>query len=488
MQQIKISEVILDDRIRRDYGAVDELADSICQYGFIHPPAIDQNKTLVAGGRRFTAIGEIMKREPKEDWHETIKQMRATGVLELGITFSFKPTISVDHLGELELEENVQRKQMSWQEYCIGVAKVHKLKQNKAALNSESWGNRQTANLFKISNGKVAYVLEVAKHLTNNDSPLWHCDSITDAIQRLAALKLEEYNRAIASQSVANLPKQNDLAAKYTDKSRPNDDFFTVTPRTVDLASEFSSFAAPNGKAAAPAPSGDGLEAAGGAGGLPPAEDRGAPAQPAKTVIDLKAQLTNLPLEQFNFIKANHNARLVVALTDFDHEIPFYQPSDRGFTLCCSPRVDCLKAEIQHHPLIYVDTGKAPDGTGQSNIEFRKNFQEFYFAYAEDAKLANFQNSSVHFGTSEADRLLFGNDFSVYPDSFWTWILNAFCKRGDTVICARVGSGSLIRSCIKLGIKFICNEPDFKLYQKAYQVASNTYMQILPNVEIEPLH
>lgn len=478
MINIPVSEVILDDRIRRDYGEVAELADSIITYGFIHPPAIDQNKTLVAGGRRWAAIQNILKRKVEDSWEPSIVRLHQTQLLELGVHFSFKPTISIDHLGELELEENVQRKQMSWQEYCIGVAKVHKLKQRSAALASSNWGNRQTAMLFKISTGKIDYVLHVAKHLADEKSVLWHCDSITDAIQKLAALKLEEMNRGIASQSVANLPKQTSLAGNYVNKTRADDDFFTVTPRTVDLAAEFGSPAGtPREKGAAPELAG---VDAGGPGGSPPAQ------RPDKIVIDLREQLTNLPWEAFYNAASEHKAKLIIGLQDFDHEISFYQPKDNQWILTMSPRVDCLNAVQHPHPLIYVDTGKNDNAT--EGDTFRKNYTHFYLARGEKAKLVEFQNSSVYIGTSEADRLLFGKDNSVYPDAFWTWILKALVKRGDTIICPSVGSGSLIRTCIKLGIKFICNEPNFELYQKAYKIASQTYMQILPNVEIEPLH
>lgn len=490
MDKIKFSEVKLDDRIRRDYGNVDELAESLLTYGFIHPPAIDQNKTLVAGGRRWAALTKIIEKKCNfqiQQIHTDIARLIQTGELELGVHYTFKPTISIDHLGEMELEENIRRKQMSWQEECIGIAKVHRLKKHNAALNSESWGDRQTAELFKISKGKVSYVLHIADRLGDEKSPLWLCDSITDAIQKLAAIKLEEMNREIARQSVSQVKSNvNQLSSQYTDKSRANQDFFVQVPREVDLAAEFAAFtgqpAASVPSAGEASPSSVPIVAGSDASGASPV----LPSAPEKTIIELSKNLFNCAPEEV--IGKLHGKKIDVLFlyttTKVDKELLDLVKPD-GWVVSMTDTIFPVDNEVlewQDHELIYVNTSKQPNKTPL--ISFTNNYRKIWLGRGPKAKLTEVQGSSVWLGNSDAEKVLFGEDDSVLPDGLLSWILKAIAKPGQFLVCPSVGSGSLIRTCIKSGVKFRCASFNKDQYDRAFKIASQTYTQIFPNVEV----
>ena len=91
-QTLPINEILSADRQRLDLGDIADLALSIQRYGLIQPIVINQEKRLIAGGRRLAA-------------HQHLGRTH--------IEVVYRETLSVDELHELELEENVRRKEMS---------------------------------------------------------------------------------------------------------------------------------------------------------------------------------------------------------------------------------------------------------------------------------------------------------------------------------------------------------------------------------------
>ena len=91
-ERIAIDNIIIGERRRDDMGNIDTLAESIAQYGLIQPIVVDANNHLVAGYRRLTACIQL-------GWEEI--DVRRYG------------TLTDDELRELELEENLQRKDLT---------------------------------------------------------------------------------------------------------------------------------------------------------------------------------------------------------------------------------------------------------------------------------------------------------------------------------------------------------------------------------------
>ena len=56
---ISIDEIKVKNRIREDLGNLDGLVESIRTNGLIEPIIVDENHTLIAGGRRLVAVKRL---------------------------------------------------------------------------------------------------------------------------------------------------------------------------------------------------------------------------------------------------------------------------------------------------------------------------------------------------------------------------------------------------------------------------------------------
>ncbi|MHB1418487.1 MAG: ParB/RepB/Spo0J family partition protein [Bacillota bacterium] len=90
--KLKISEIVIGERRREDMGDIQGLAESIKQYGLLHPIVVSEDKKLVAGGRRLEACKLL-------GWEE--------------IPATFLGELSDKQLREIELEENLRRKDLT---------------------------------------------------------------------------------------------------------------------------------------------------------------------------------------------------------------------------------------------------------------------------------------------------------------------------------------------------------------------------------------
>lgn len=105
---VKISNIIVKPRIRKTIGDLSELAASIKHHGLWHPIVIDLDFVLRAGERRLEAH-KLLGREEIE-----CKQLGE---------------LAEDEKLEIELEENLQRVDLSWSEVAIARKTLHELKQ-----------------------------------------------------------------------------------------------------------------------------------------------------------------------------------------------------------------------------------------------------------------------------------------------------------------------------------------------------------------------
>ncbi|RKX78235.1 MAG: chromosome partitioning protein ParB [Spirochaetes bacterium] len=105
--QIKIDEIVITNRIRKDPGDLTALMNSMQIYGLLNPIIINKKKELVAGYRRLLSAKKL-------GWR-TIEIKVVDNLNEL------------DKL-ELEVEENVQRKNLSEEELTEGYIKIEKLR------------------------------------------------------------------------------------------------------------------------------------------------------------------------------------------------------------------------------------------------------------------------------------------------------------------------------------------------------------------------
>jgi ParB-like chromosome segregation protein Spo0J len=92
VQTLLISEIIVPERRRDDFGDLDGLAESIRKYGLLHPITVDDKNNLIAGERRLRACQLL-------DWSE--------------IDCRLFRDLTEDERHEIELEENIRRKDLT---------------------------------------------------------------------------------------------------------------------------------------------------------------------------------------------------------------------------------------------------------------------------------------------------------------------------------------------------------------------------------------
>jgi len=105
--KVNIDDIVVRERIRKEMGDVESLADSLRQYGQITPIVINKKFALIAGGRRLQAAKHL-------GW-KTINAVILDSVDELECL-------------ELEVEENMHRKDFNAAEAAEAAEKIHKLR------------------------------------------------------------------------------------------------------------------------------------------------------------------------------------------------------------------------------------------------------------------------------------------------------------------------------------------------------------------------
>jgi ParB family chromosome partitioning protein len=105
--QIPIEDVVVKKRIRKDLGDINALAESFKKHGQISPIVISRNNVLIAGGRRLEAARLI-------GWR-TINAVIADVPGEL-------PRL------EIEVEENIQRRDFTPEEMADATQKLYRMK------------------------------------------------------------------------------------------------------------------------------------------------------------------------------------------------------------------------------------------------------------------------------------------------------------------------------------------------------------------------
>lgn len=145
---LPLSSIVVNraERQRKELPNVDILADSIRRLGLIHPVVVRRDdSSLVAGERRLEACRL------------------------LGWT-----TITVQYLDELdpltvhaiELEENIKREALPWQDEARAVAEYHAL---RASQEPEGWTQKDTAQALGLSEMTVTDKLQVARELASGN-------------------------------------------------------------------------------------------------------------------------------------------------------------------------------------------------------------------------------------------------------------------------------------------------------------------------------
>ena len=92
IENLPIDQITVGTRLRKDYGDIAGLAESIADHGLLHPLVVDDDGTLIAGERRLKALRSLGFAEvPVRRWGQLDARQRQV----------------------IELEENLQRKDLT---------------------------------------------------------------------------------------------------------------------------------------------------------------------------------------------------------------------------------------------------------------------------------------------------------------------------------------------------------------------------------------
>jgi len=203
------NQIELGSRFRKDYGDIDQLSYSINKNGLISPVAIgvaskvnipretDLPYILLAGGRRMMAMDKL-------------------GWTSIPVRIYDQPISELD-LRAIELAENLDRKEMSYEEDLALKLEIHNLQQSihgekiSRTPDSPGWSQADTARLLHISPAALSKDMELAKAIKKfPEMQLDQCKNKAEAMKRLkdvGKILVNSHNAATYSTQMADKSK-----------------------------------------------------------------------------------------------------------------------------------------------------------------------------------------------------------------------------------------------------------------------------------------
>lgn len=194
------SIVILENRQRREFeaSALQELADSIEKGQQLQPIVlrrIGKDLVLVAGERRMRALRQIYELGGKAKFQGQWMPLGHIGYSEIG-------ELSELEAEEAELEENLCRKDLTWQEHAEATRRIHMLRTAQKAAVGEVHTIKDTAvEVYgKSDGGRIDNTVRQEIILANNlDKPeVAKAKTATEALKVIKKLEEGERNKALA--------------------------------------------------------------------------------------------------------------------------------------------------------------------------------------------------------------------------------------------------------------------------------------------------
>ena len=211
LKQIQISDITHEDeRFREDMGDMSELIESMKEKGVLQPITITTKNRLVAGARRVAAAREIGL--------ETIPAI-VRNVFD-----------EVD-LREIELIENIARKDFNWVERAKLERYIYDLKKEK----DPEWNQKKQAKYLKGSEAAVSRRLALAEAI-DIIPELEDCKNQDEAWKKYNDVKEAIITRQIIDQADV---KHRD-AAKYAKEHYKIGDFFEGIIEVADGSMNFA--------------------------------------------------------------------------------------------------------------------------------------------------------------------------------------------------------------------------------------------------------
>jgi len=141
VRDIPISDINIKDRFRTELGSLAALSESIKEKGIIQPITVDTHLNLVAGRRRIAAAELAGLTKIPAVIREVVDELDAR---------------------EIELFENIHRKDMEWQEQIRLIACIHDLMKD---IHGDNWSQLKTSKLLGRSRSAITDAVELSEAL-----------------------------------------------------------------------------------------------------------------------------------------------------------------------------------------------------------------------------------------------------------------------------------------------------------------------------------
>jgi len=437
IHQVPIADINDSDRSRSDLGDIAGLAESISDFtealpttcGLIHPILLRGDNQLVAGGRRLEAHRQLNR--------ETIAAV-------------FVEELTDTQLKQLELEENVARFGMSWQERCHNVYEIHQHNERDAIKNGDRWLQKHTGDLLGYTQSHISNLIIVARELIAKDPDILNAPDLVGALKILLGRKEDEAQRRLMQISATATPV-NMGSIEILDLEGPQDyiephptDSAPTEKITFDLSKLFFHADCLSILPTFPPDVFDHIVT-----DPPYAIDMAnlSQSQNLERVRDEHDVEENLSLlerflpEAFRVLKPS--GYLVFWYDNYHNEKLIHWATKAGF-------------KVQRWPLVWCKTHRCKNSVPQFNwtksTEFALVCRKSPSATLVEPALTNF-----FLADGSVERELYDNPFAKPADA-WNFILKQIAITGQHILDPFAGEMSCPRACINRGLKFTAIE------------------------------
>lgn len=228
MRTLELSSIkIAENRQRQEFEpeALAELMTSIGKHGLLHPPVVRTEGDivwLVAGERRLRAIadlwmtGGVLAHEGK---------IMAEGQVPVTMLSDLDPLDAE----EAELEENIRRRDLTWQEHAAATARLHALRQKQ---NDKAWEEAPATGRGEATIPQKQTVADTAKEIHGRSD-----GDYQNSVRQEIILSRHLDNPAIAQAKTAKeafkILKRQEEQEKYKEAAARTGETFSVRSHSV---------------------------------------------------------------------------------------------------------------------------------------------------------------------------------------------------------------------------------------------------------------
>lgn len=213
---LPLTAIILNDRLRRDtpqdrIEIERDIVPSIADHGLIHPILVNVLPEPITGqnylGETITSQYVLIA-----GWSRLI----SFSLLNYPeIPYNTRSSLSDEEAESLELEENIRRREMRWQDVALGIERIYNRRVAKAPPGSKAveWGVRQTGYLVGVEASSVKRALLYARYIRKGDKEI--CDAASPAeVERILLKRVEDEALKALHDLESNLSSKKLAAAK----------------------------------------------------------------------------------------------------------------------------------------------------------------------------------------------------------------------------------------------------------------------------------